>query len=374
MIYGNNTIFITSPTISIDFLSEVREKIETQNASSQRYSGQINNRKMFYVISRGKIWDHDVYLVSYMWDSYRDDLVHTLFRRLVVVMTFILILSWLPAIFLSRYLSKPLVALERRVKKLANHEWDESFQLDRKDEIGELGDSIEQLRNQLLKQDESQQSFLQHVSHELKTPVMVIRSYSQAIRDGIYPKGNLDCTLQVIDNESERLEKRIGNLLYLTKLDYLSLHNTSKEIFSLDELIKEVVERLRWRRNELDWFVKLEPIKIKGDIEQWIVVLENLLDNQIRYSDTKISVFLTKSIEDDKEKALLKMWNDGDPIEDKIMERLFDKFNKGYKGQFGLGLAIVYRIVTLHDSKIWAENEEDGVSFYVEIPLSENKN
>ncbi len=265
------------------------------------------------------------------------------------------------------------MALERRVKKLANHEWDESFQLDRKDEIGELGDSIEQLRNQLLKQDESQQSFLQHVSHELKTPVMVIRSYSQAIRDGIYPKGNLDCTLQVIDNESERLEKRIGNLLYLTKLDYLSLHNTSKEIFSLDELIKEVVERLRWRRNELDWFVKLEPIKIKGDIEQWIVVLENLLDNQIRYSDTKISVFLTKSIEDDKEKALLKMWNDGDPIEDKIMERLFDKFNKGYKGQFGLGLAIVYRIVTLHDSKIWAENEEDGVSFYVEIPLSENK-
>jgi two-component system sensor histidine kinase CssS len=373
MIYGNNTIFITSPTISIDFLSEVREKIETQNASSQRYSGQINSRKMFYVISRGKIWDHDVYLVSYMWDSYRDDLVHTLFRRLVVVMTFILLLSWIPAIFLSRYLSKPLVALERRVKKLANHEWDESFQLDRKDEIGELGDSIEQLRNQLLKQDESQQSFLQHVSHELKTPVMVIRSYSQAIRDGIYPKGNLDCTLQVIDNESERLEKRIGNLLYLTKLDYLSLHNTSKEIFALDELIREVVERLRWRRNELDWFVKLEPIKIKGDIEQWIVVLENLLDNQIRYSDTKISIFLTKSIEDDKEKALLKMWNDGAPIEDKIMERLFDKFNKGYKGQFGLGLAIVYRIVTLHDSRIWAENEEEGVSFYVEIPLSENK-
>ncbi len=123
----------------------------------------------------------------------------------------------------------------------------------------------------------------------------------------------------------------------------------------------------------MDWFVKLEPIKIKGDIEQWIVVLENLLDNQIRYSDTKISVFLTKSIEDDKEKALLKMWNDGDPIEDKIMERLFDKFNKGYKGQFGLGLAIVYRIVTLHDSRIWAENEEEGVSFYVEIPLSENK-
>ena len=94
----------------------------------------------------------------------------------------------------------------------------EPIEVDREDEIGKLGKSIEQLRNQLIYQDEMQQSFLQNISHELKTPVMVIRSYSQAIRDGIYPKGDLDCSVKVIDEEAERLEKRIKNLLYITNL------------------------------------------------------------------------------------------------------------------------------------------------------------
>ena len=96
-------------------------------------------------------------------------------------MAIVFLLSWIPAIGLSKYLSSPLVNLEERVGKLANHEWEEPIELDRKDEIGRLGQSIEQLRNQLIFQDEMQQSFLQDISHELKTPVMVIRSYSRLL-------------------------------------------------------------------------------------------------------------------------------------------------------------------------------------------------
>ncbi len=62
---------------------------------------------------------------------------------------------------------------------------------------------------------------------------MVIRSYSHAIRDGIYPKGgDLDNSVQIIDEEAARLEKRIRNLLYLTKLDYLSNHESLKKLYS----------------------------------------------------------------------------------------------------------------------------------------------
>src|SRR5690606_11696213 len=117
--------------------------------------------------------------------SYRQDLVKTLFKRLALVMFIVSILSWIPAALLSKYLSNPLVALEKKVKKLANYEWNEPIDVDREDEIGRLGKSIEQLRNQLIYQAEMQKSFLQNISHELKTPVMVIRSFAQAIRDGI---------------------------------------------------------------------------------------------------------------------------------------------------------------------------------------------
>ena len=226
IIYDEDQIILSSH-LPMEFLNKVEKEAGAQKNNSQRYSGQVEDEKIFYVITKGKTLNQDVSLVSYMWDSYREDLVQTLFKKLALIMTIVFLLSWIPAIGLSKYLSSPLVNLEKRVEKLASHEWNEPVELHRQDEIGKLGESIEQLRNQLIYQDEMQQSFLQHVSHELKTPVMVIRSYSQAIRDGIYPKGNLDCSIQVIDEEAERLEKRVRNLLYMTKLDYLSNHEIS---------------------------------------------------------------------------------------------------------------------------------------------------
>ena len=368
LIYNENQIFLSSP-LPMDFLNKVKEEANIQNTISKQYSGQVNDKKIFYVITKGKSLNQDIFLVSYLWDSYREDLVQTLFKKLILIMSIVFLLSWIPAIGLSRYLSSPLVNLEERVEKLANHEWEEAIELDRKDEIGKLGKSIEKLRNQLILQDEMQQSFLQDISHELKTPVMVIRSYSQAIRDGIYPKGDLNNSVQIIDEEAERLEKRIKNLLYLTKLDYLSNHEIAKEVFSLDRLINDVINRLAWDKANLDWDIKLCPIDISGDLEQWRIVIENLLDNQIRYAENEISILL-KPIDDNK--VLFKFWNDGPNIEPKIMDSLFNKFNKGYKGKFGLGLVIVYKIVTLHGGKVWVRNEEKGVSFQIEIPNLKN--
>lgn len=357
------------PFLSEEFLYKVKNEAKEQMSGSRRYSGQVGGRKIFYVISKSNIWGYDVFLVSYMWDSYREDLVQTLFKRLVLIMSLVFLLSWVPSLGLARYLSNPLVTLEKRVKKLANRDWHEPIQLQRKDEIGRLGQSVEQLRNQLIRQDEAQQSFLQHISHELKTPVMVIRSYVQSIRDGIYPKGDLTSTVQVIEEEAERLEKRIRNLLYLTKLDYMATRKPLHETFDMAQLIREVIERLRWRRRELDWSLKLSSLEIKGNIEQWRVALENLFDNQIRYAREQVKISLSAGGSGNGA-ALLHIWNDGPAIEREIMDRLFQKFNKGYKGEFGLGLAVVQRIASLHNAKVWAANEEEGVSFYLEIPVA----
>lgn len=134
--------------------------------------------------------------------------------------------------------------------------------------------------------------------------------------------------------------------------------------FSIDELIKDIVERMSWNRTDIDWQLELPPTNIYGDLEQWRVVIENLLNNQLRYAKNAILISITPK---DKN-ILLRFWNDGEGIEPKVLDSLFSRFNKGEKGEFGLGLAIVYRIVTLHNAKVWAENEEVGVSFYIEIP------
>ena len=368
-IYDKGQIYIPS-SLSGEFVEKVIRQAMAQEDTSQRYSGEVNGEKIFYVITKGTAFDENIFLISYMWDSYRQDLVKTLFKRLALVTFIVSILSWIPAALLSKYLSNPLVALEKKVKKLANYEWNEPIRVDREDEIGRLGKSIEQLRNQLLYQEEMQKSFLQNISHELKTPVMVIRSFAQAIRDGIYPKDDLDSSVAVIDSEAERLEKRIRNLLYITKLDYLKTNEIVYKKFYLDKLIKDVIERLAWNRTDIDWELRLPPTEIKGDMEQWRVVIENLLDNQMRYAKNSILI----SLRDKGSSVLLKIRNDGPPIEDEVLKSLFSKYNVGEKGQFGLGLAIVQRIVNLHQAKIWAKNEKIGVSFFVEIPNTIDSN
>jgi two-component system, OmpR family, sensor histidine kinase CssS len=345
------------------FVEVVGEDIRTQLPDVQRYIRSVDDDTIFYVIRREQASGRTVYLVSYVWESYLNDLVRTLVRRLFLILGIVLVASLLPCIWLARYLTRPLVQMEKRVKRIADRDWHEPFVTDRSDEIGRLARSIERMRERLVRQDEAQQAFLQDVSHELKTPVMVIRSYAQSILDGIYPRGDLQGSVQVIDSEAERLEKRIRGLLYMTKLDYLETRRPEHRPFRLDELARDVWERLRWRRTDVRWEESLEPVTVTGDREQWGVLLENLLDNQTRYARERI--FL--SLRQEAGKAVLRIGNDGPPIPEE--EALFKQFVKGEKGEFGLGLAIVQRIARLHRAHLRAANTDDGVCFTVEIPL-----
>ncbi len=374
MLYDNK--FIVNSSLNFSFLERVQNQANAQESPREEYSSSIEDEKVFYVISKANLLGKDSFLISYMSDSYREDLVNTLFKRLFIVVILLLLFSFIPATVLSRYISKPLVDLEKRVEKLSRNNWTEAVNLNRNDEIGKLGASVENLRLQLIRQDEAERNFLQHISHELKTPVMVIRSFAESIRDGIYPKGDLISSVDTIDSEAERLEKKIKNILYLNKLDYMSSQNLDKETFSLEDLILDTLERFSLYKvpqgnlnPDLNIDLNIEDISIHGDKEQWKILLENLIDNSLRYAENTIKISLKKEAS-----IRLSIYNDGPPIEDDILDRLFDQFNKGYRGEFGLGLAIVKKITDNHDSSIYAINQDKGVSFYIEIPRIAERN
>ena len=146
-------------------------------------------------------------------------------------------------------------------------------------------------------------------------------------------------------------------------MDYLSNHELDNTPISLDRLINEVIDKTAWQNPNIKWTLDLIPINILGDPDQWKVVIENLIDNQIRYAKNNIEISLKQS----NDNTYLRIWNDGPKIEDNLINNLFNKFDKGHKGEFGLGLAIVDRVLKNHNSKIYAINEENGVSFTIEI-------
>ncbi len=361
-----------SPTrLPLAVMDEFTERASNLAADDfTAHAGQIESANLYYLLRRIETVSGEVFLISYGWDIYRDEMVQGLFYRFLIVTGLILLACLFPALLLARYISKPLVKLESHVRQIADRNWHQPIQVKRDDEIGNLAASIEKMRQRLIQQDNAQQSFLQNISHELKTPVMVIRSYAQSISDGIFPRGDLASTIKVIDEESERLEKRIQDLLYLTKIDYLSTHEPVNDTADLSEVLHDVIGRLSRRRSEVQWSTDLLPLAVPGAAEQWTVVFENLLDNQIRYASGQVAVSLLKEEKEaGKPFALVRLWNDGQPIDDPLMEKLFQKFTHGPGGQFGLGLAIVQRLVHLYAGRIWATNEAGGVAFYVEIPI-----
>lgn len=194
---------------------------------------------------------------------------------------------------------------------------------------------------------------------------MVIRSYAQAIQDGVYPKGDLSGSIQVIDEEGERLEKLVKQLLYLTRLDYLATQIPVQKEIKLDQLIEKIVERVYLQRPEITWQIDLQPVTCEGDEETLRTMIENLLDNHLRHAASRLEI----TLEQNRTEIILCFWNDGSKIEPHILAQMFQPFQKGREGKFGLGLTIVQRIVKMYQGQINLKNERNGVSSTVILPL-----
>lgn len=292
--------------------------------------------------------------------------VKSLSLHLIIYTSMALIISWLAGFVIARYLTRSLVLIEQQVKRIANHHGQEPLIIKPEDEIGRLARSIETLRQDLVQQDERQQSMLQNISHELKTPIMVIKSYTRAIRDQVYPRGDLAGSLQVIEEEAERLEKLVRQLLYLNRIDYLQDRGKARESISLDRLVRDIAERLLPERPEVKLYLDLPPLTIIGSEEDWRVIIENLLDNHLRYADTLIEI----SIAEDRpaNEFRLRVWNDGPHIDQPIREQPFNSFQKGPGGKYGLGLSIISRIINRYHGSISLMNEGNGVTTMVRWP------
>ncbi|MCY6484880.1 HAMP domain-containing sensor histidine kinase [Clostridium aestuarii] len=374
--FNDNLSYLTE-----EILLKVEEDIKKQKEDSKRYVMDVDNRELFYVItkykdtfgySKKKSYEKSssnikaldspcYYKVSFKWKVEDDTLEKRLFIQIGISFIWGIGMMFLVAFYLSRYLTRPLVELENHVANISNRELNIPIKMRREDEIGFLANSIEKMRKELLKYDEDQKFKLHAVSHELKTPIMVIKSYLDAAKRGLYPKGTLDASLEVIDEECNRLEKLVYNLLYMQRLDYLDSEIKNREKVNLKEIVQGVIKNYSLQLKQLDIKLNLDDVVIYSNYNQLKVIVENILDNQIRYAKTLIKISLTEDIE----KIYLNFFNDGESIEK--IEDIFKLFKKGKKGQSGIGLYIVNRILKIYDGKIYARNVENGVWFQIEI-------
>jgi two-component system sensor histidine kinase CssS len=334
--------------------TEFYDSYKDQEVKLQTYETDIDNMKIYYTILNYEIDDH--FLVIFTVDQYISGIINSTVSRIILFVLIIYLQVILVTFVFTKYMTVPLKRMTQYVKKLGNGEWDKEMLIHRYDEIGELALSINQMRIQLLEKDQQQKEMLHNISHDLKTPIMVIQSYLDAIRDGFYPAGTLEDTLDVAYNEAKRLEKKVKQLLYLNRFDYLEeLENP--QTFDLKELATNVVNRMKINRKDLDFQIMGVPHPVVGDEDHWKILLENIIDNFMRYAHHSIQIGVM-------EREIV-LYNDGPHISEELIHEIFNAYRKGSEGEFGLGLAIVHKIATKYGYMVEIENAETGVIFRI---------
>ncbi|WP_413374604.1 sensor histidine kinase [Alkalihalobacillus sp. 1P02AB] len=350
-----------------DVLRQMAVNAFNQDALHGRYELQYGGQTVFYVVKEDVLWGQKAYRISFMWDTYRDQMVNKLWERLLYLFLLTSVLSLLPAIWLKHYLRQPLIILGNHLEQIANRDWKEPLKWKGDEDFQRLSDQFEKMRQNLNIYDSAQKTFIQHASHELKTPIMVIKSYAQSVKDGILPKQNLERTMDVIIEESNRMERRVIDMLYYTKLDSFKEDTLNQNEFIFGSLAFEIEERFRVQREDVKIYVNHSDMKLKGDEEQLEVLLENLVENALRYAVSSIWI----DAEQKNDKIIISVENDGEPIPEDDIPKLFNPFYKGNNGKFGLGLAIVKRIAELHHGYAEIENTASGVKMKVYLPAIE---
>ncbi|GAA0085133.1 HAMP domain-containing sensor histidine kinase [Clostridium sp. CTA-7] len=299
------------------------------------------------------------------------------------------------AIFLSsvyaNLISKPLVNINKVAKRMSAMDFTARCQENSDDEIGSLAvtlnflsstlkNALEDLKqkNKTLQEDiekerkleEMRKDFVASVSHDLKTPIGIIEGYAEGLKDGIATGEDALVYLDTIIDEANKMNKLVTNMLELSKLESGNI-DLVIEKFNILRLIQKLIKsfslELASKNINIEFKTKFEYCYVIGDVFQLEQVLTNLISNAIKYTPNGEKVIVEVLGENDF--INISVENKGSHIPEEEIENLYTKFYKidksrsSFKNSNGLGLSIVKRILTLHESSFSLSNTIDGVKF-----------
>lgn len=312
-----------------------------------------------------------------------DSTAKILKEQLLIISILILSLSLLIGYFISKRLSKPIVDISKKANLIAKGKIKKEFTSDSDIlEIEDLNNSLNEMMVELGKTEELEKDLLANVSHDLKTPLTMIKAYAEMVRDLTYnDKEKRDSNLNIIIEETDRLALLVNDILTLSKLQQ-SMDNLTLSEFDLILLIKNILKRFtiyeeKYGYNIIFKHTNIRKLMIKADQKKIEQVLYNLIINAINYTGSDMKVVINISKVNNLYK--IEVIDSGKGIDTKDLDNIFDKYYKSEKKHkrnlygTGLGLSIVKSIFILHDYKYGVDTKKGkGSSFYFYISKVED--
>lgn len=300
-----------------------------------------------------------------------DATVETLKVQLVCVTAVMVLLGGILALFIARRISRPVAAVNEAAKELAKGNYEIRFAESGSREVSELAQTLNYAAGELSKVEGLRRELLANVSHDLRTPLTMIRGYSEVMRD--LPGENTPENVQIIIDETERLTSLVHDLLDLSRLESGVL-TLDKSRFNLTESIRTILHRYDKLADYSFPFEASEDVFVTADELKISQVVYNLVNNAITYAGEDKTVTLRQTVTDGRVRVSVTDTGEGIPADKlrDIWERYYkvDKEHRRAQVGTGLGLSIVKNILELHGGAYGVESELGaGSTFWFELTV-----
>lgn len=303
-------------------------------------------------------------------------LTRTVTIQLITLTAILLVIAVLLAIIIAKKLTRPIAKLSKLSKRLADG-------VDKSDfptptgirEIDDLVDSIEVASIELSRTEKLQRDLVTNISHDLKTPLTLIRGYAEMMRD--LPSENTAENLNVIIKETDRLSALVSDVLDLSKLQsgVVVFEDTT---YDITKSIRSIVESYRALCKDYTFDLNLPDRECMVNCDEGKITqaISNLINNALKYTGADKTIFIKLKVEDSSVTFMIKDTGDGipkDKIED-VWQRHYkidgsEKHDR-YEVGSGIGLSIVKGIVEHYTADFGVKNVKDGCIFYFTLKLA----
>ncbi len=367
-LYQVGNCYINTSKIKANFIyNEQKEK--TYIFENERFK----NKVLVY----GKKLGVDTYLFLSTSLEPLNKTANILAHQLFYVTIIVFILSFVIAYFISRHISNPIVKISKISKKIAKGEIQTQFETEEDlQELNELVTSLNEMKEELAKTEDLRRDLMANVSHDLKTPLTLIKAYAEMVRDLHYNDEEKRCqSLNTIIEETDRLTVLVNDILALSK-EEANVETLEMEEIDLVKEIQTILTRydvLKQQENYNFIFKHPKSVKIKADKKKLEQVIYNLINNAINYTGEDKKIYIT--ILDEEKTYRVEIKDTGKGIKEEDLPHIWEKYYKSNKNHqrnhygTGLGLSIVKNILEHHHFKYGVESKKNkGSTFYFEIP------
>lgn len=350
------------------------ETIKQNNPISLNLNSDITDTEMILYGEQFKNNLANYYLVINTTLEPVESYINFIMNQYFYVAVFVVIIALIMAFFLAKRISSPIVNMKNQANKLADGNYDIKFKSNSFSEINDLASTLDDATEKLSQVNDLRKDLVANVSHDIKTPLTIIKTYAEMIQDisGDDPEKRNE-HLDVIIKETEYLNKLVTDMSELSKLQSGNIE-IKRANFDLKECCEKVILLLKQLIDDkkIELITNLDDCVVYADEIKMSQVIYNFISNAIKHSEDESKI--TINIKDDEEKVRLEVIDNGEGISEESLPYIWDRYYKVDKNfnrnvnSTGLGLAIAKAILEAHKAKYGVESKlGKGSTFYFEL-------